>query len=54
MADQINETGRPIDEANGNTNKRKHEDDDLLADQNEKNLELEQSYVTMIDVLKEE
>lgn len=61
MADQLTATDRPepVEATNGNSsgnvnNKRKHEDDDLLADQNEKNLELEQSYVTMIDVLKEE
>lgn len=34
--------------------KRKRENDDLLDDQNEKNLELEESYVTMVDVLNEE
>lgn len=36
-----------------NDNKRKHEEE-LLDNQNEKNLELEESYVTMIDILKEE
>ena len=44
MADQIE---------NNNSNKRKREDD-LLDEENEKNLELEESYITMIDVLKEE
>lgn len=55
MADQLSATDRPLEATNGNSNnKRKHEDDDPLADQNEKNLDLEQSYVTMIDVLNEE
>lgn len=46
MSDQVQDTADSL--------KRKHENDDMLDDQNETNLELDESYVTMIDVLNEE